>query len=118
MSERRKTAAQLDAEIAEALAARPSGGTSLEDLEGQLSAKIRALPLGPARFSPEAEWLNLAWRVVRVARGHDRAQRGSSRTKAAQIAARIAHGENVVDDDLRRVVLTASEREFLAKELK
>ena len=101
MSERQgKTAAQLDREIATALAASSSSGTSLEDLEGRLSAEIRALPMGPARVSPHAEWLNLAWRVVRVARGHDRAQRGSSRAKAVQIATRIAAGEDVAIDEL------------------
>ena len=98
----RKTAAQLDAEIAGAL------------LEKQLSDAIRAVPIGPARVSPEAEWLKLAFRVVRVAQGHTRAQAGSSRAQAAKIAARIAAGERVPFDELRRVVLTPSEREFLS----
>jgi len=116
---RKKTTAQLDREIAEALAAGPAAGPApagwLEALEKQLSDAIRALPIGAARVSPEAEWLNLAWRVVRVARGQARAQAGSSRTIAARIAARIAGGEHVDVDELRRVVLKPSEREFLAR---
>jgi hypothetical protein len=88
---------------------------ALEDLERRLSGEIRALPIGPARTSPHAEWLNLAWRVVRVARGIDRAQAGSSRPKAAQIAEQLTAGERVPIDDLRRVVLKPSEREFLAR---
>lgn len=113
MSDVRKTAAQLDREIAEALASK--GVSSLSDLEGQLSAEIRAIPMGPARVGPRAEWLNLAWRVARVAQGHERAQRGSSHKQAALIAARIAHGEDVPIDELRRVVLPPSQREFLRK---
>lgn len=88
---------------------------ALEDLENRLSGEIRALPIGPARTSPDAEWLNLAWRVVRVARGIDRAQAGSSRAKASQIATKIDGGERVPIDDLRRVVLKPSEREFIAR---
>lgn len=112
-----KTAGQLDREIAEALAS-GSTSSSLDDLEKQLSSRIRALPIGAARISPEAEWLNLAWRVVRVARGQDRAQAGSSRAKAVQIAVRITDGEHVDVDELRRVVLKPSEREFLVRQQK
>jgi hypothetical protein len=120
MSER-KTAAQLDAEIAAALAEKPPevpALPTLEDLEARLSSEIRALPMGLARISPEAEWLNLAFRVVRVARGIDRAQRGSSRAEARQIAARIAREEDVAVDELRRIVLRPSEREFIKREMK
>jgi hypothetical protein len=118
----KKSPAQLEREIAEALAGRRAHATkeagALSDLEEKLSSSIRALPMGAARISPEAEWLNLAWRVVRVAGGRARAQRGSSRAEAAKIAARIDDGEHVPIDALRKVVLSASEREFIARGMK
>ncbi len=89
---------------------------TLEDLAKRLSDTIRALPIGPARTSSDADWLYLAWRVVRVAQGQERAQAGSSRAQARQIAARIAAGEHVPIDELRPVVLKPSEREFLSRQ--
>jgi hypothetical protein len=106
---RKKSARQLDAEIAEALS---SPSVPLEDVAKRISDEIRALPMGPARISPEAEWLNLAWRVVRVAQGHERAQRGSSREEARKLAAQIANGEPVSVDLLINVVLSPSKRTF------
>ena len=111
----KKSARQLDAEIAEALSSTPAQPVTLEDVAKRLSDEYRALPMGPARVSPEASWLQLAWRVVRVAQGHDRAQRGSSRAEARRLTALIANGEPVPVELLRNVVLSASQREFLKK---
>jgi hypothetical protein len=87
----------------------------LEALAHRLSGEIRALPMGPARGSPEAEWLNLAWRVVEVAQGKERAQRGSSRAEALRLATQIAKGDRVPVEQLIHVVLRPSEREFRKK---
>ena len=108
----KKSARQLDAEIAEALSSTRVPSDTLEDVAKRLSDEIRALPMGPARVSPEAEWLNLAWRVVRVAQGHERAQRGSSREEARKLAAQIANGEHVSIDLLSNVVLSPAKRAF------
>lgn len=109
---RKKSARQLDAEIAEALSSTRSPSVPLEDVAKRLSDEIRALPMGPARVSPEAEWLNLAWRVVRVAQGHERAQRGSSRAEAQRLATQIASGIHVPVELLSNVVLSPSKRAF------
>ena len=112
---RKKSARQLDAEIAEALSSTRSPPIALEDVAKRLSDEIRAIPMGPARTSPEADWLYLAWRVVRVAQGQERAQRGSSRETARRLAAQIAKGEPVPAEILSDVVLSPSERAFRKK---
>jgi hypothetical protein len=111
----KKSARQLDAEIAEALSSTRAQPVTLEDVAKRLSDEIRAIPVGPARTSPEAEWLYLAWRVVRVAQGHERAQRGSSRAIAKRLAAQIANGEPVPIEILSDVVQSPSERAFRKK---
>ena len=88
---------------------------ALEALRSQLSDEIRALPMGPARVSDHARWLQAAWDCTNVALGNRRAQQGSSRAAARAMCARIITGENVPTDELRRVTAPASQREFEKK---
>lgn len=88
---------------------------SLEALRSQLSDEIRALPLGAARLSAHAQWLQAAWDCTNVALGNRRAQQGSSRAAARALCARIIAGENVPIDDLRGVTMAASKRAFEKK---
>lgn len=88
---------------------------SLEVLRSQLSDEIRALPMGPARMSDHARWLQAAWDCTNVALGNRRAQPGSSRASSRALCARIIAGETVPIDDLRGVTTSASKRAFEKK---
>jgi hypothetical protein len=82
-------------------------------LQEHASDELRALPIGPARTSEHARWLNAAWQCAKVALGERRAQPGSSRADALALCARIIAGETVPIDELRRVTTPKGERDFL-----
>jgi hypothetical protein len=84
-------------------------------LQDQLSDEIRALPLGPARWSDHAKWLQAAWSCAKVALGQQRAQAGSSRAKARALCARIIEGETVPIDELLSATTPKSKRQHATK---